>query len=610
MVNEMGTSADEGRTDLRGILAVLRLRKWTIMLVTALILGGAIFASFRMTPIYESSARVLVEPIVINPTQTFPDVDIATEAGIADSVAVAEMVVERLELDRSALSLLANLTVEPVEASDFLLFRYSSPNPAEAQRMAQGFAEAFLTYRRKQAIQDYLDSRRVVQGRITGLQEQVSELNEELLATANPAEQSIIQSDLNRLNAQISLLEGQFALQPAPLGSGEIVEPAQLPQAPASPNHVVNGVLAFLLGLFAGIGVAFLRERLDDRLRGSTDFEARLGRPVLAVVPRVASWRRKSQTPLVTLAEPRSSSSEAYRTLRTSLLFAASQQGVKTILVTSPSAGDGKTATSANLAAVLAQARKRVILISADLRKPRLHRFFNLSNDVGLTSVLIGEAKPSEAVLDIGMEHLKVVPSGPVPGNPAELLGSDAMGAFLSRLREIADFVILDTAPALVVADPLTLAPITDAALFVADAEHTSRSAVTHAGSQLEQVGANIIGGVLNNFDPSKAKSSPYYYSYYYTSRYQAVPERPGRLRRGRRLGEEAPRPEQEGLAGSQAGRRTDRERPRGPDVAVSNPEMAQLWTSEPAPSSNNEQPSQAVPPAELRKQGILRRWR
>jgi len=213
----------------------------------------------------------------------------------------------------------------------------------------------------------------------------------------------------------------------------------------------------------------------------------------------------------VTREQPKSAVAEAYRTLRTSISFLAAQRGLKVLMITSPAAGEGKTTTAANLALVLADAGKRVVLVSADLRKPRIHRFFGIQNEIGLSSVLAEEIQPWEAILDPGVENLRVLLSGPVPSRPAELLQSDQMGEVLAGLREVADYVIIDTAPMLVVADALALGPLVDGVLFVADSDHTSRSAVAHSREQLEQVGAVVIGSVLNNFDPAKARAYRHY---------------------------------------------------------------------------------------------------
>ncbi|HVM34159.1 MAG TPA: CpsD/CapB family tyrosine-protein kinase, partial [Actinomycetota bacterium] len=269
--------------------------------------------------------------------------------------------------------------------------------------------------------------------------------------------------------------------------------------------------------------LAFLRERLDDRLRGRDDLEVAAEAPVLASIPRVPSWKRKESAVLVTFAEPKSAAAEAYRTLRTSVLFAMGQSNAKVLMVTSPHAGDGKTTTAANLATVLGQAGKRVVLVSADLRKPRVHQFFGLETKTGLTNVLAGEVSPWQAVRPTHIENLQVLAAGPIPGNPAELLGSDAMGNLLSALAETSDIVIVDAAPVLAVSDALAMVTLTDGVLLVADAEETHRGAVQHARRQLHQVDARIIGAVFNNFDPERAAAYSYYggYGYYGSPRYE-----------------------------------------------------------------------------------------
>jgi succinoglycan biosynthesis transport protein ExoP len=320
--------------------------------------------------------------------------------------------------------------------------------------------------------------------------------------------------------SQLAVLQQQLAnlTPPDNLRVGQVVAPAELPLSPARPNFVQNGLLAVAAGLVAGIGVAFARERLDDRLRGRRDLEAHARAPVLAVVPRVKQWRRRKKALLVTLAKPESSPAEAYRTLRTGLLFAATRLDAKVIATASPHPGEGKTVTTANLGAALAHAGKRVVVVSADLRKPRLHRFFEADNSVGLADVIEGRA-PLEDVFQEPFPNLALIASGPTPRNPGELLSSEHMAKTLATLKERADLVLVDVPPVLAVADTVTLASLVDAVVLLADAEHTTRGAIDLARRQLKQVHATIIGSVLNNFHPSKA--TEYYESYdgYYSYR-------------------------------------------------------------------------------------------
>jgi capsular exopolysaccharide synthesis family protein len=189
-------------------------------------------------------------------------------------------------------------------------------------------------------------------------------------------------------------------------------------------------------------------------------------------------------------------------------------------MISSPAVGEGKTTTAANLGVVLAQARKKVALVSADLRKPRVHRFFGLKNEPGIVDVLFGSQGLQDVIQRTEVTGLSLLSCGQIPARPAELLQSEAMGELLASLRQAFDFVVIDSAPALAVADALILAPVVDGVLFIADAQATSRQSVTRARNQLEQVGGSVIGGVLNDFDASKARGG-YYYHYYYRYPYQ-----------------------------------------------------------------------------------------
>ncbi len=533
-MNDDGVSIGEAPS-LRDYLAVIQLRKWSILGITALVLASTLFFSFRQTPVYESEAKVLVRPVSLDTsTQTrgaAPNLE--TERELVSSVAVAKLVAEDLGLGADGEDLLGDPEVGVATNTEILLIRYAHPDPLVAQRRAQSFARSYLAFRHQQSVDDMLAASEAVRERTQALNDEIRRLRDRLDRTTDPSREAALEIEITSLAGEMALLRQRLfdLTPPESLRVGQIVEPANLPTSPASPNHPLNAALGLLVGLALAVGLAFLRERLDDRLRGRADLEAQAGAPVLAVVPKVADWRRKGDTLLVTVSEPKSGPAEAYRTLRTGLLYVASQQAVKTVLVTSAQAKEGKTATVANLGVALAQAGKRVIVVSADLRNPRLHRFFNSRNGLGLTGVLGGQARAREALVKPGVSNLSLLPSGALPGKPAELLGSEAMAKLLADLRQEAEFVLLDTPPVLPVADPLALVPLADAVLLVADAERTSRGVVAHARAQLDQVQAPVIGAIINNFDPSKARAYSYYYAYDYA--YQQ--EQPPKVTRGRR---------------------------------------------------------------------------
>jgi polysaccharide biosynthesis transport protein len=534
-------------------LSVLRRRKWSILIVTLLAVLGALLYGRQQTPIYESNARV--NATVVLQTQNAPQApEMATEQSFVTSDDVTKCAYVMLQdtgfradpttqpdLDTlcsadalSAVQLAGpvrgiqqNVTVTTAPPSTIMTITYASANTHAAQVGAQAFAFSYIQERKVQASAQLDDLRKPLLETQDTLSKKKSDLQSNIndqITKLTDAEKNgdptghIVQK-INDLTAQRDSAARSLDdistslrnLDPSKLSPPQLLLPAGLPQDPVSPDMVLIGAFGLLFGLALGIALAFLRERLDDSLRGRLDLEANLAAPVLAVIPKVPGWRNKHDARLVTREQPKSAVAEAYRTLRTSISFLAAQRGLKVLMITSPAAGEGKTTTAANLALVLADAGKRVVLVSADLRKPRIHRFFGIQNEVGLSSVLAEEIQPWEAILDPGVENLRVLLSGPVPSRPAELLQSDQMGEVLAGLREVADYVIIDTAPMLVVADALALGPLVDGVLFVADSDHTSRSAVAHSREQLEQVGAVVIGSVLNNFDPAKARAYRHY---------------------------------------------------------------------------------------------------
>ncbi len=518
----MDQSAQEQTIDLREYLQVLAFRKWTVISAVVLLLGGTLAFSLTRTPIYRADAKVLVKA---PPSETgeVPVVDVLTEAEIISSEAVASLVLDDLDYSGSGSRLLDDLSVESIPETQVVAIAYRSPSAPLAQEAANAFAENYLEFRQTQAVEEVGAQEAAVQDRVDAATEQLDQLNvdlqeaidakDEALAATLETSRSVLLARLGVLQQELDDLRSHRAAQ---LDSGEVIEPATFPQSPVSPNHITNGLLGLLLGLAAGVGLAFLRERLDDRFKDRAEVERVMGAPVLATVPRFPTGKK---TGLVTLTQPDSLASESYRSLRTNLQFIASQREIRSVLATSPSAGEGKTITAGNLAVAFAQAGRRVILLSADLRRPTLEHHFDLASDEGLSTWLMAGTggNLSNLIKDPGIANVRVVPSGPIPPNPAELLASPHLAQLIKILEENCDLVIVDSPPILAVADPAILANHTGGAILVTDAATTHRSAVIRAKEELERVGGNLIGCVFNGFDPA---TSPYYYyqPYYYAA--------------------------------------------------------------------------------------------
>lgn len=555
--------------DIREYLRVLRRRKWAVVLVTAVTVAAAMAFSIRQTPIYASTAKVLVRPPTANqslqgvPATSLVSMDTEQQLVRSEDVAMlaawieaagGEEVLKKVTeaaatgaaatppdvTGSDATRLLSHVSISVPANTLILEVTFSDPDPAVAQKGAQSFADAYIVYKAGQLRQAYYNVTAPIQERIKTLQGKLTKARARLASAApGSPEAQRAQTVIDSVPSQIAIYQSQIGSLPALDVPGVVVQRADLPTSPASPNFVLNGALALVLGLALGVGLAFLRERLDDRLAGREELAEAVGAPVLAVVPKVAGWRKRDQTAMPALDTPKGAAAEAYRTIRTNLQF-ISRGDLKVIAFTSPAAGEGKTTTAANLAVSLAQTGKRVIALSADLRKPRLHRFFDASNNVGVSNILARQVTAFDAVQRVGLDKLRLVASGPIPPNPAELLESADMDALLDQLRRAADYVILDTAPVLAVSDTLILAPKCDALIAVADASSTARGAVQHLREQIEQVGGNIIGCVFNNFDAARAKyySSYYHRDYYYSygrreAEEKAIPRGDGRDRTG-----------------------------------------------------------------------------
>ncbi len=538
----------EHQADLREYLRIVRARKWSIVLVAAVVVLSAMFFSFRQTPVYTSEARVLVLASGSGTQVVQPNLD--TERGVADSAAVATLVQRDLKIPDPTQSLLRDLSVSVETNTNILDFRYTDQSAARAQQLSAAFANAYLSYKRAQALDQVQAQATAIQQQINQATDQLASIERQLNKAKSPTKQSALNAQRDTLIVRVGALQQQLeSVQVSGNNQtrvGDIVQPATLPSSPSSPNHIRDGTLGLVMGLVLGTGWALVRERLDDRIRSQQELERRLGVPVLAAVSHVGTWRNESDTIVVTLRDPKSPVTEAYRTLRTNLQFVSTKQDLRTLVVTSPAAGDGKTATAVNLGVVMAQADRRVVVVSADLRRPRLHRFLDIPNETGLSQVL-NDSTPVWEVSSAppGVKNLRVIPSGRIPSNPAELLQSGRMDDVLRQLRDFADFIIIDTPPVLAVADASILAARADGVLLVVNADLASRAATSQAKRQLENAGANIIGAVLNNFDPTKAEYYPYYYYYYqYTDRPDdGLGPVNGNGRRGRKRGDRAPLP-------------------------------------------------------------------
>jgi capsular exopolysaccharide synthesis family protein len=320
-------------------------------------------------------------------------------------------------------------------------------------------------------------------------------------------------------------------------GQVEIVQLSHNPGVRVTTGAGRKVFLGLLVGLMFGFGAAVLIDNLDKRIRKRGEIEPLLGVPGLVVIPRLASaatpripglrslpgrspqraHRKDDQTlDLVTVTDPRSTSAEAFRTLRTNLMFSQAVNAMRTLVVTSASPGEGKTVTAANLAVAFAQQGMRVLLIDCDLRRGRMHRMFNVPREPGMSDLVLGFAKEEDVTRETSVPGLYVIPSGKLPPNPAEMLGGENAHQQLTRLTEGYDLIIIDTPPLLAASDAAILARLSDGVIMVLRAGATETTAAQQATQQLNNLGARIVGAVLNDPDAQVARYGAYY-QYDYT---------------------------------------------------------------------------------------------
>ena len=301
-------------------------------------------------------------------------------------------------------------------------------------------------------------------------------------------------------------------------GNIRIIDRAEVPRHPVKPKKRLNILLAIIVGLVTGIGLAFFFEYLDNTIRIPEDVRSHLNIPYLGHIPAIAVDGNSDggeRSDLVTLHSPRCAASEACRGIRTSILFSSAESTPQVILVSSSGPQEGKTITTTNLAITMAQSGSKVIILDCDMRKPRIHEIFQLSGEKGLSNILAGDCNVTEAVAHTRIPNLDTIICGPIPPNPSELLGSSRMTRLLDILRKHYARIIIDSSPIAAVTDAVILVRFADGIVLVVRAGETPREIVKNGLGQLQAVNGHILGAVLNGVDMGM-DSHYYYHQYYY----------------------------------------------------------------------------------------------
>jgi len=539
--------------ELRRFVAVLFKRLWLIVLATALV-GGMTFAlSVTSTPIYSASTTLQVDQGAAPQSDVYSSLRASqasapTYVEMIRSPVLLRQVIAELQLPFSTGELAGAVSAEQIRDTQLIRIGVEDSDPARAQATANKIAEVFIRENQARQQARFEGGRLEIAQRIADLEKRIEQTQVAIVSLGDPTdpknvnlpefvriEQARLQSQLSRYQTEYTLLirsQEDFRLAAARYTDNVVVfAPAELPRTPVKPNITLNTILGLISGAVLGVSTAFLLEYLDDTVKTTEDLEQGLGLTALGHITRIAPVKELRDA-LVTTMSSKSHVVEAYRILRANVEFAGINNPGGAILVTSAGPKEGKTTTLANLGVVAAQAGKRVILVDSDLRRPTLHKFFGLERERGLTTLLL-EAEPdlNTALQPTEVAGLRVLVSGPLPPNPADLLGSPQMARLIKMLKERADLVLFDSPPALAVADASLLAARTSGVILVVDTGETRRDAVRRAKEALEKAEARMLGAVLNR-ERRGGRGYGYYYYYYYSDEGDRKKRRRNRTRK------------------------------------------------------------------------------
>jgi succinoglycan biosynthesis transport protein ExoP len=531
---------------LRDYLRVVRRRKWIILQAVVLVPAAAVVFSLHQEKLYQASAQVLLSSqnlaAQLTGTQSTginlqPDRIAQTQADVARVPELAQRVLQRVRgtyltpqsfLDSSGVSTATN--------ADILTFTVTNHSPWLARRLVDAYARAYTVYRRE------LDTASIHRALI-GVNQRLQQLSK-VGSTHSALYNSLAERQQTLLTME--------ALQTS---NASVVKQADR-VVQTQPKPVRNGILGFLLGAVLGVGLAFLWEALDTRVRNAQELGERLGGlPLLARIP-APDKKFKARNKLVMLEDPNGVHAETFRMLRTNLDFALLNRDVQTIMVTSAVQQEGKSTTIANLAVALARAGKRVVLVDLDLRRPFLDRFFHIDGpgitQVALKHASLNQALKTIAIMDVprgrrngngnGNGHgaikgvLQVLPAGPIPPDPGEFVATNALGGILEELRDGFDVVLIDAPPALAVGDAMTLSAKVDGLIVVTRVKTVRRQMMTELARLLGTVPADVLGFVLTGADSEEGhgEGGGYGYGYGYGRYYGRAYQQSEKARRAR----------------------------------------------------------------------------
>jgi capsular exopolysaccharide synthesis family protein len=527
--------------ELRRYASILVKRWWLLILVTGFAAAVGYVISLRQPNVYQSSAIVMVGQSIRATALDSRDLQTSerlalTYADIGRRRTVLQRVVDELNLSGTWQALKSRVRIVPVEGTELLEITVEAEYPEEAEATANEIAhQLILISPTATENQEQDEAQRIARDRLRNLQAKIEAGQAKLDALEGAMISAYSAKQVQELRAEINGLESLMTsweddhTQLLIFLEGKtspnhltVIEPAQANPHPVRPRVRLNVLLAGVLGFCLAVGLVFLLDSLDNTFKSADDLSKWLGLAPLGVVGRIQGENYRDR--VLAFHEGLAPLSEAYRLIRSRIQFVSGDRPVKTLMVTSPAPGEGKSVTVANLGVVMAESGLKTIIVDSDLGRPVQHQIFQVSNRGGLADLLCSpELEISSYLRNTNVENLQLITCGSLPASRPELLGSRRVEELLDRLKEMADVVIFDSPPVLTVADAAVLSKQVDGVVLVTYAGRTGRELASQAVLDLQGVGANLLGAVLNGATNSDWRRRHYYYQYYTSSKQEAA---------------------------------------------------------------------------------------
>lgn len=546
----MEISSFQDELHIKDFIDVLRRRRDIAVIFFAATVLIVAIGSFIMRPVYRATVTLLIDPESPNVLTTTGMVELQTQnylsykeyyqsqVEILSSYSLAKKVFDELKLGETrkyakakepVKLFLKTISVDPVRDTRLLTLSADNKDAELAVKIANRLAESYvmrnLYYISKGEISNLLKNEYLkLETKLSEYSKVYKDGHPEMIRLKEEMTEMAKRIDEERRSAcnydkiEEYLKEGsRSALAGFKANNISIQDPAELPRIPIRPKKLLNIVLAMVVGAFGGIGLAFFFEYLDDSAKTIEDIERITKWPFLGSIPDINGHDdlQEMEKDLFVQVRPKDPIAEVYRIIRTRVMFSSSEEHpLKTILVTSPGPKEGKTTTLCNLALALAQNQKKVLIVDADMRKPRLHNVFNKSNDAGFSNYLAGQADLRKVIQKTDIDNVSLVTGGIIMPNPSELLAGHRTMEFINKTKTEFDYVLFDSPPVSMLTDSLILGRITDGIIIVIESGKTSKKMLLRIYQLLSETKTKVAGMILNRV--SVLTGSYYYYSSYY----------------------------------------------------------------------------------------------